>query len=182
MEGEKLDNIVLVGLIISAIVLAALLFQIYVLYHSDTHINNTHCDYSFTIAPSDYLNESQIIVYNDYVVINISNVSVGRFASTGSMIPTLNEHSNSLRIVPTNESDIHLGDIITYEELNDDKCDKVDNVTLCPVSILIVHRVIDIGNDTQGTYFVLKGDNNDVADEYKIRFKDIRYKTIALLY
>ena len=81
------------------------------------------------------------------------------------MKPTLDEHSNGIRIVPKSENEIHIGDIITFEEDGD----------------LIVHRVIDIGEDSNGKYFITKGDNNPVADG-KIRFKDIKYITIGVIW
>jgi hypothetical protein len=44
-----------------------------------------------------------------------------------------------------------------------------------------VHRVIDKGIDEKGVYFVTKGDNNSVVDG-KVRFKDIEYVTIAIIW
>jgi len=181
MANDFVDKITIAFLIFLVILLAVLLFQLHSLYEVESYMNNTHCDYSFTIAPSNYLNESQIIVYENYVIINVSNLSMGRFAGTGSMLPTLNENSNSLRYVPTSESDIHVGDIVTYEEQGEGDCELVNNITLCPAQILVVHRVVQIGNDFNGTYYILKGDNNNVVDN-KVRFKDIKSKTIALLY
>lgn len=118
-----------------------------------------------TKAPSDWIKQEQIKVEKDRVIINIKDASLSRYAPTGSMLPVLNEHTNGIKIIPHSPEEIKIGDIVTYENKNK----------------LIIHRVIDKGIDEQGTYFILKGDNNSVSDG-KIRFKDIRYVTIGILY
>src|SRR3989344_4762671 len=79
--------------------------------------------------------------------------------------PISDENANGIRIVPEDEDSINVGDIITFEK-ND---------------LLIVHRVIEIGIDSEGKYFITKGDNNLVAD-VKIRFEDIRYLNIGVIW
>ncbi|VVB78466.1 Uncharacterised protein [uncultured archaeon] len=116
-------------------------------------------------APSDFIHENQVEVYPDKIIINVDGASISRYAPTGSMKPTLDENSNGIRIIPKSEKDIHLGDIITFEQDNS----------------LIIHRVIEIGNDQNGTYFITKGDNNSINDG-KIRFKNIRYLTVGILW
>ncbi len=116
-------------------------------------------------TPHDLVKEDQIEVYPDKIVLNIGNASISKYASTGSMVPILNEYSNGIRIVPYSEDDIEIGDIITFER--DD--------------YLIVHRVIEIGNDENGKYFITKGDNNSV-DDGKIRFSQIKYITIGVIW
>jgi signal peptidase I len=81
------------------------------------------------------------------------------------MIPLFDKGANGIRIVPRNEEDIKVGDIITYESDNG----------------LIVHRVIEIGHDDEGPYFVPKGDNNWFSDG-KVRFEQIKYVTVAVVY
>ena len=81
------------------------------------------------------------------------------------MKPVLDENSHGIRIIPKSENDIHLGDIVTYEKNNE----------------LIIHRVVEIGKDENGTYFIPKGDNNAV-DDGKIRFNDIKYVTVAMIW
>jgi hypothetical protein len=46
---------------------------------------------------------------------------------------------------------------------------------------LIIHRVVEKGVDFDGIYFIAKGDNNVVSDG-KIRFEDIKYKTIGVIW
>src|SRR3989344_8203226 len=109
-------------------------------------------------APFDFVKENQIQIYDDKIVIDIRGASISSYAPTGSMLPVLDQGSNGIRIVPKSEAEIHIGDIITFNQDN----------------MLIVHRVIEIGSDSEGTYFITKGDNSPINDG-KIRFKDIKY-------
>ena len=115
--------------------------------------------------PSDRISEDNIQVLEDKIIISIDNPSVSRYANTNSMIPINDEGANGIRIVPQSEDEISVGDIITFEE----------------DGMLIVHRVTEIGQDEQGKYFITKGDNNAFTDG-KIRFDQIRYLTIGVLY
>jgi len=116
-------------------------------------------------APSDFLSREDITVYQDKVVINISGATISSYADTGSMSPVLNHNSNGIRVRPQSEKDIEIGDIVSFMKNN----------------ILIVHRVIEKGEDSEGIYFLTKGDNNNFHDG-KIRFDDIEYLTIGILY
>ena len=116
-------------------------------------------------APSDFIKENQISVTKDKIIINVKDASLSAYAPTGSMRPLFDEGANGIRIVPKSEDEINEGDIITFSK----------------DSTLIVHRVVQKGTDNEGTYFITQGDNNDFADE-KIRFSDIKYKTIGILY
>lgn len=116
-------------------------------------------------SPSDYIQKDNIKLYKDRVVILIDNPSISSYADTNSMLPVLDEGSNGIKFVPKNEKEIKVGDIISF---------KLENK-------IIVHRVVFIGQDEIGTYFITKGDNNKYADE-KIRFSDIVSKTIAIIY
>ena len=116
-------------------------------------------------APFDFIDESQIKIYDDKIVINVDGASMSKYAPTGSMKPLLDEGSNGLRITPKSEDEIYIGDIISFKQDN----------------LLIVHRVIDKGADEQGIYFITKGDNNSISDG-KVRFKDIKYKTIGVIW
>ncbi|MBS3090274.1 hypothetical protein J4433_00710 [Candidatus Pacearchaeota archaeon] len=116
-------------------------------------------------SPSNYINASQIEIQDSRIIITIDNASMGRFANTSSMMPLIDEDSNSIRIVPSSPEQIHVGDIITFEQDN----------------ILIVHRVIETGYDSNGWYATTKGDNTEQNDG-KIRFEQIKYITIGILY
>jgi len=92
-----------------------------------------------------YIEEKDIQVYKDKIVINVKNPSLSNYAPTGSMRPVIDVYANGIRIVPTSENEIQIGDIVSFEQDNQ----------------LIVHRVIEKGLDEQGIYFVTKGDNNN---------------------
>lgn len=116
-------------------------------------------------APHNSIDENQIEIKEDEVVIHVNGASLSRYAETGSMKPTFDENSNGIRIVPKTENDIEVGDIIAYS--------RGEN--------LIVHRVIEKGTDSNGVYFIPKGDNNSISDG-KVRFKDIKYLTIGVIF
>ena len=116
-------------------------------------------------SPSNWISEEDIILLKDKIIININNAELSYYSPTGSMRPTLDEGANGIRITPTNSDDINIGDIISF---NRD-------------GILIVHRVIGKGYDENGLYFITKGDNNNFSDG-KVRFSDIKYITIGILY
>ena len=118
-----------------------------------------------TVAPSDRVAEDDIIVFKNRVVLEIPNVTISSYANTGSMKPVLDKGSNGIRIVPQSIDDITIGDIVSYRF----------------GKILVVHRIIEKGIDAEGVYFVTKGDNNNLSDE-KIRFKDIEYLTIGVIW
>jgi len=116
-------------------------------------------------APSDFVSENQIEIYDDRVVIYVDYASLSRYAPTGSMIPILDENSNGIRVPVNSAEEINIGDIISFYDGND----------------LIVHRVIEKGTDEKGVYFVTKGDNNPV-DDGKIRIEDIKHKTVGVIW
>jgi signal peptidase I len=116
-------------------------------------------------APSDWVSEEDIILFEDHIVLRIDNATLSNYASTGSMRPLFDSGSNGIRIVPEKEGDIGVGDIISFRQ------DKR----------LIVHRVAEKKFDEMGVYFIAQGDNGFVND-YKIRFEDIEYITIGVIW
>ena len=63
-----------------------------------------------------------------------------------------------------------------------DYCKIKDIISFRKDKLLIVHRVVEIGNDEQGVYFITKGDNNYIRDLYKIRFEDIKDVSIGVIW
>ena len=116
-------------------------------------------------SPGDWISNDKIHVYNDKLIIDISGVSISSYAATGSMRPVFDAGHNGIRVIPTNENQLKIGDIISFKKGED----------------LIVHRIVEKGTDENGTYFVTKGDNNLQSDG-KVYFKDIKYVTIGVLY
>lgn len=166
-EYKKLRTI----LIFSVVFLLGVLSATLVSYYSSSEIENPVSwsldllGFSQANTPYDFIDKEDILVYDDKIIINVNGASIGRYTPTGSMEPLLNENSNGIRITPNSEDDIHIGDIITFQKNND----------------LIIHRVINKGVDDKGTYFITKGDNNTTSDG-KIRFEDIKYLTIGILW
>ena len=118
------------------------------------------------ISPYDHVKESQIDVYGDRVVINLEDVSLAEYANTNSMDPLLDEYSNGLEVKPESEDDLHIGDVVAYQ-----------------TSIgLVIHRIVGIDYDEKGKYFVLKGDNNQEKDPMKVRFNEIKYLLVGVIY
>ncbi|MDD3993611.1 MAG: hypothetical protein PHX15_00225 [Candidatus Nanoarchaeia archaeon] len=117
------------------------------------------------LSPSNWLNKENIMVYNDKIVIYVDNASLSSYQPTGSMRPLLDSGANGIRIKPKSVQEINNGDIISFRKNG----------------MLIVHRVVDKGVDSEGIYFITKGDNNNYSDG-KVRFEDIEYITIGILY
>lgn len=128
--------------------------------------HNNHCVGAF--APSDYLNKSDLFFYQDMVCINISNYTLSSYSGTGSMIPLMDQNANGIEIPITDPTQVHIGDLITYT--------KRDNP-----NELIIHRVLKIQQDNNGFYYIMKGDNNNYDDDI-VRFEQIKYKTVVILY
>lgn len=115
-------------------------------------------------SPSDTLNESSFLLLNDRLIIRIDNASISSYSNTGSMLPFLTNYSHGLRIHPATEQDIHVGDVVSFNNNNK----------------TIVHRVVRIENSNATTYFITRGDNSITED--RIEFKDIEWKIIGILY
>ena len=116
-------------------------------------------------APGDWVSYEDIHISGDKVVIDLKGASLSGYADTGSMKPVLDEFSNGIRVVPFSEEKIVVGDIVSFRRGND----------------LVVHRIVEKGNDSEGVYFITKGDNNDFGDGV-IRFEDIEYVTVGVIW
>lgn len=119
-------------------------------------------------SPYDWIKEENIHIYSDRVIIDVENPEWAAFADTNSMDPLIDMGVNAIEIVPEKESDIHLGDVVSYES------EYADGI--------IIHRVVEIGKDDKGTYFILKGDNNSMKDPGKVRFSQIKRVLVAVIY
>ena len=119
-------------------------------------------------SPHDRIKESQIHIHQDKIIIDIEGASWASYADTNSMDPVLDYGANGLELKPKSEDDLFIGDIVAYES-------KITNE-------LIIHRIVDIKEDSQGKYFILKGDNNITKDPEKVRFSQIKYMLIGIIY
>ena len=135
---------------------------------STVKIDKTISPNTENAMPFDRIKEDQILVYNDKVILNIKDASWATYEDTDSMLPILDKGANGIEIIPQNENEVHIGDIVAYES------SFVDG--------LVVHRVIHIGEDKKGKYFILKGDSNSTEDPEKVRFNQIQYVLIGVIY
>ncbi|MBI2565305.1 signal peptidase I [Candidatus Woesearchaeota archaeon] len=119
-------------------------------------------------SPKDRIKEDQIKVYNDRIVIYAKDPLWAKFTDTNSMDPVFDAGSNALQLKPSSETDIEIGDIISYENEYSDS--------------IIIHRIINIGYDETGWYAIAKGDNNSAADPGKIRFNQIKKVLFGIIY
>jgi signal peptidase I len=117
-------------------------------------------------SPGEWVKDEQILVYNDKVILDIPNATWVGFTDTKSMEPFFDHKSNALEIKPQSPDEIIIGDIISYQGKTG----------------VIIHRVIEKNVDNEGIYFVVKGDNNKVKDQQKVRFEDIKGVVVAVIY
>jgi len=119
-------------------------------------------------SPGDWVGENQILVYKDRIEIRVQNASWSRYADSNSMDPLLDKGTNGLELVPERAEDLEIGDIIAYT------ADWVDGT--------VIHRIVELGEDEKGWYAITRGDNNGYRDPQRVRFSDIKYVLIGLIY
>jgi len=117
-------------------------------------------------SPSEHISAEELSVYPDKAVINKKGLIWARVLDTHSMEPALNANSISLEIMPGTSSEINVGDIISYSH----------------DGMVIIHRVISVGEDSEGWFAVTKGDNNKEADAEKVRFGQLKGLVVGVLY
>ena len=118
-------------------------------------------------SPFDRIKDSDIEVMNNKIIINIKNPDWRNFIDSNSMDPLIDEGTTTIEIKP-DADEIIVGDIISYN---------VDGYDFA-----FVHRVIEIGNDELGIYFITKGDNYYQKDPYKVRFSEVEGIVVGILY
>ncbi len=120
------------------------------------------------LSPSDHIKESQISVYKDRIVIDIDNAVWARYTDSNSMDPLFDKGANGLELPVSSTEDLKIGDIIAYQASWTEGT--------------VIHRIIEIGNDEKGIYYITKGDNNPSQDPEKVRFSQVKYILIGILY
>ncbi len=118
------------------------------------------------MSPNDHITEEQIRVYDDRVILDVDDPVWSSFTDTNSMDPLLDSGANGIEIKPQSEADIHIGDVISYKSGKG----------------VVIHRVIGIEKDEEGIYYIVKGDNNPIADKDKVRFSDVQGILVAVVY
>ncbi len=119
-------------------------------------------------APKDRITEDQIRMSDGTIVIKLAGATIGKLEDTGSMKPLLDANSNTLMIKPERAEDIKEGDIIAYHSEE--------------AAGLVVHRVVKRGIDENGWFAIAKGDNSKANDTQKVRFSQIKYVVVGILY
>jgi hypothetical protein len=116
-------------------------------------------------GPSDFILEQDIKADSEGVFIDIDDPVLSRYEGSESMAPVLGKGATGVGKRPASPDEIQVGDIVSFWQ--DGK--------------LIVHRVIEKGQDDFGIYFITKGDNSDV-DDGKVRFEEIDSVLVAIIY
>ena len=119
-------------------------------------------------SPCDRIKEDQILVFDDRIIINFKDAEWATFTDTNSMDPVIDAGANAIEYVPKSPDEICVGDIVSYESRYADG--------------VLIHRVVETGNDSQGWYAIMKGDNNSYKDPGKVRFDQIKRVVVAIIY
>ena len=120
------------------------------------------------ISPFDWIEQDQIHMYPDRVVIDLQNPQWAVFTDTNSMDPVFDAGAHAIEVVPKSPEQIHVGDIVSY------KSEYADGT--------VIHRVVETGEDSEGWYCRLKGDNNPFEDPGKVRFSQVQRVLVAIIY
>jgi len=119
-------------------------------------------------SPADRIKEEDINVFSNSVRIDIRNAKWRKYIDSNSMDPLIDKGTTTIEITPKSADEIKVGDIVAYD---------VDGYDYA-----FVHRVVEIGNDNEGIYFITKGDNFYKEDPNKLRFSDIEGIVVGILY
>jgi signal peptidase I len=119
-------------------------------------------------SPSKWITEDKIGVYSQRVILDIDDPQWAMFTDTHSMEPVISSRSYAIEIVPESPDGINIGDIVSYKSKYSDG--------------IIIHRVIDKSYDSEGVYFIMKGDNNPTQDPGRIRFEQVQRVVVAIIY
>jgi len=119
-------------------------------------------------SPADRIKDDDINVFYNGIRIDIKNAKWRNYIDSNSMDPLIDEGTNTIEIKPKYANEIKVGDIVAYD------VDGYDYV--------FVHRVVEIGEDKEGIYFITKGDNYYKEDPEKVRFSDIEGIVVGILY
>lgn len=124
----------------------------------------------FTQPPSIRVGEENVLHYQKGIVINFSNVYITGFQGTGSMKPFIDKGASGIWAHNFKAENITVGDIIHFYN---------NNLT---TNETISHRVIRIGNDTEGWFAVTKGDAVIAEDINKVRRQQILGVLVGIIY
>lgn len=121
-----------------------------------------------SLTPADRVAEEEIRASSDAVLIRLPNATIGAINETNSMGGLLGNGSSAIMIKPKSAEDLHQGDIVAYHS------DEAAG--------LVAHRIARIGEDEQGWFAITKGDSSKTKDPGKVRFEQVRYIVVGVLY
>lgn len=108
------------------------------------------------------------IVWNDNMIcVNISNLTLGTYTNTNSMIPVLDYGHYGVYYTPEFPQEVYEGDIVAFKLPN--------------ISYNVIHRISKIGYDQEDWYAIVRGDRFPSRKD-KIRWHQIEKVLIAILY
>ena len=116
-------------------------------------------------SPADRINLDNIHTLDSGFSVEISGATLYAIADTNSMEPAIDKEATVVAVKPATPDELIVGDIVIYRQGR----------------ALIIHRIIEIGTDSQGWYAIPKGDNNDIADS-PISFDQVEAVVIGILY
>jgi len=119
-------------------------------------------------SPADRIKDSDIKTFSNSVRIDIKDAKWRNYIDSNSMDPLIDKGTTTLEIKPKNPNEIKIGDIIAYN---------IDGYDYA-----FAHRVVEIGKDNEGIYFITRGDNYWENDPYKVRFSQIEGIVVGVLY
>lgn len=163
MEG--LARVIILSLTVAAIFVAGYY------YRMDTHpdslewIDRTGSD---TNQVPNFI-KSENVLWNPQsgsICINKS-YNMMKFTDTNSMLPIVDYGSIGLVETVTPDTELRIGMIVTYEPVKD---------------TFRMHRIVDIKQDEEGYYYVMKGDNVPAPDDYLVRKSQIKYVLEGVLW
>ena len=111
------------------------------------------------VSSADHVTSDEIKLLGNNVFINLDGKELrwSEFENTNSMVPLFDKNHNGLEFVPVFPEEIKVGDVISFM-YNDE---------------VIIHRVVEIGYDDEGIFYVTKGDNVLNNDPGERRFEDV---------
>lgn len=116
--------------------------------------------------PSDFIATDELHLYNDRLVIEKEGLKYAAVEDTKSMEPLLSSNSHTIEAKPEQDK-LGKGDIISFYDASTGKT--------------IVHAIVETGTDDDGWYARTKGYNTEFADEWKVRFGDIKGVVVGVL-
>jgi len=128
------------------------------------------CTKTQIIESPSKIPRQDIQFYQNRTQINLDDYVWAYFneSETDSMYPAITGNSHAIGLRVDENTEIRIGDIISFKVLE--------------IKQNYAHRVIEIGYDKDGEYFITKGDNNNKKDNIKVRREDISYVVAAIIY